>query len=85
MPGFKDRWKARREAQAATVATGRVVVRSQGGRMHVATPPNALWDQKARALAGRWREKSGVWSFGANQRPLVLGILRNIFGKRGIP
>lgn len=81
MGGFTDKWTQQRERLRAFTEQGRVFVFWCNGRLHVAAPPTYEFERTAKEMAGRWRPKTRVWSFAANQKPAILRALWAFYGR----
>lgn len=73
-------WDARKSEIKAAKTQGKVLIRSEAGRIQVAAPYNVGFNKRARELSGRWRHRTGFWSFPWVSRRLVLDLIRDVYG-----
>ena len=76
---FTRHWEKKRQKQNAEG----IQIRQAQGRMQVVVPYHKDWPAKARALGGRWRRRSAVWSFPIASRHIVVEALVQVFGPHG--
>ena len=87
MKQFRDLWLQRREERRLIAAAGRVIIESPWvtrGRLQVTCPPSAVFSAGAAELSGRWRSKSGVWSFPPRSVRLVVMLCKKVYGAKAI-
>lgn len=78
--GFKGHWQRQKETIREAKQQGKVLIRSEAGRLQVAAPFHKIFNTRARELNGRWRHRTGFWSFPWVSRRLVLALIRECFG-----
>lgn len=81
---LKDYWKERKAHLERSRADGRVLIRCEAQRLQVSCPYHAEWKRMAVDLGGRWRYKTGFWSFPWSNRRSVLDALRLVYGKQAL-
>lgn len=81
---YKLYWDRKREETAAIRKRGLVYIRLLGNHIHVICPYDAGFNREARVLCGRWRERSKVWTFPREIKPLVIALCEKYWpGKVG--
>lgn len=74
---FKDR---KQETIARNRREGIVTFMWAGQRLQVATPHRLDFTQEALQLGGRYRQRTGIWTFRAYQEPLVIAAIHRVYG-----
>lgn len=62
-----------------------VSIRRQKGKIQVQTVYSDAWKKEAKAMGGKWRARSKVWTFHAVLAQDIYQILVSIFGKESVP
>lgn len=74
---FKEYWGKIRWKNGETQI---VRVKDVASRIQVAAPFNQEFVKGAKELGGRWRYRSGVWSFPGYQRSKLNELLERVYG-----
>lgn len=90
--GYKDlrgKWTATKDENKRIREEGRCVIRRRvrtgtAYRINVVCSFDPVFAAGARQLAGRWRDKTGVWSFESYQFESVEALCIRVFGKKGV-
>lgn len=60
-----------------------IVMLRNGRRLHVICPYHRLFVIGAQDLAGRWKPRTGVWSFDAKLQKHIQQLIIDVFNKQG--
>lgn len=77
---WHDHWKRRRDVMDRARADGKVLIRQQDSRIQIVAPFRPEFVASAHELGGRWRKRTGVWSFSEASRRLVLQLVKRVYG-----
>jgi hypothetical protein len=78
---MSDHWRRFKAENDALRASGKVIIRRRGARLHVIAPLNHKFKSQAMELLGKWRGKGGgYWSFSVRSERLVIDLARKVFG-----
>lgn len=83
-PMLKRYWSRRNDYATRAREQGIVLIRYVSSRMHVVAPYTDEFVIQAHRLGGRWRKRSGVWSFPEPVHKLVIYHLKRIYGEGNI-
>lgn len=72
-------WKSKRAEAAHIANSGRVKFTVQGRRLQVLCPDRDEFTSRAKELGGKFKERSGVWTFPLVSRRLVMRLLVDSF------
>lgn len=81
---LRDYWDRRRSALTTARVGGIVSIRVQGDRLQVSVPYREEFIPAAKDLGGRWRYRTGFWSFPWSNRRSVLALVRTIYGEKAM-
>lgn len=85
---FSTYWRDKRMALNKAKEDGIVLIETArtgtGQHVLVACPYNPDFVAGARELAGKWRDRTGRWSFNINSKRLVIELASRVFGKERV-
>lgn len=85
---FKRFWDQARSDRLHQASLGRIVIESpfitKTRRVQVCCPFTLEFKSGAAELSGRWRPRSGVWTFPAASGRLVVELCQQVYGKDAI-
>jgi hypothetical protein len=83
---YERYWESRRSYLAQQVRKGRCIIQykstPKGGKLHVACPYHARFNDRAKELSGRWRDRSKVWVFNVSAIRLVVALCHEVYGPK---
>lgn len=79
--GLSEYWAQKKAANQAAQARGDIVTKVVKDRIQVTAPYSKAFIDGAHNIGGRWRPKSGVWSFPFRVRAELLGLLTQVYGR----
>lgn len=77
-------WAERNQRFERAKAHGHVIWLEKGGRIQVSAPYDEVFRVEALKLDGKWRPKSGLWSFPQLYRREVRALIDRIYGEERI-
>lgn len=80
MGSWKEKWADRDRENKEIRQSGRVRVIRVKGRLHVISPESDIFMEGARELSGRWKRRSGVWSFPGRSERLLRELIARVYG-----
>lgn len=82
--GWKQEWAKIRQSRAKLLAEGQVLLLQVQSRYHVVCPYSLDFVARAKAIGGKWRRRSGAWTFPSYALPLLRDLLADIYGAEKI-
>lgn len=81
---FQQHWDKVREKRTKILDSGHAVVRIYRTRVQVICPYSEVFNARARSLSGRWRPRTGMWTFRLEARHLVVAAANEAFGSKRV-
>ena len=78
---LSDYWTQKRRERTAAAQSGAVTVRYTRSRIQVLCPFHPGFSAGARAIGGRWRYRSKIWSFPAANWEGLRQLLTDCYGR----
>ncbi len=79
MSFFQAHWERKREKIKALQQAGNVTITEVSSRLQVVCPESDTFTAGAKELGGRWRHKTGIWSFRLSSKRLVMILIKECF------
>jgi hypothetical protein len=76
---FKQHWDKRKRDRIEARSKGQIQMRRVCSRIQVSVPYNPEFVVGAKKLWGRWRTRSGMWSFSERNLDNVRELIQQVF------
>lgn len=77
--GLEQHWKEKKVIAQQDTEQGFIRMTRSSSRIHISCPYSPHFIKRAREIGGRWRPRSGVWSFSGQSIRLILLALSEVF------